>query len=107
MEPEDVRPNMIADMIALFGLKPAKQEVLPRCTIECERIINTTNPKQTTTPSHIKMDAVIHYITTLPLIRNLLCVSNHEYLPNEFEPIQVEPDVFFQLLNFGIEPLKF
>lgn len=99
MEPEDVRPNIIADMIALFGLKPAKQEVLPRCTIECERIINTTNPKQTTTPSHIKMDAVIHYITTLPLIRNLLCVSNHEYLPNEFEPIQVEPDVFFQLLN--------
>lgn len=67
-----------------------------KSTIECERIMNSSTSKQTTT-SHARMDAVIHYVTTIPAIRNLLCMTHHDYLPNEFESIQVDVDIYFQL----------
>jgi hypothetical protein len=71
-----------------------------KCTIECERIVTSTGTKQSAQNlSHSRMDAVIHYITTLPQTKNLLCMSHHEYLPHDFEPFQLEPDVFFQLLE--------
>lgn len=80
---------------------PVNKEV--RCTIECERNIPATGSKQssqsTNNVNHVRMDAVISYITTLPVIRNILCMSHHEYLPHEFEPIQLEPDLYFQLLT--------
>lgn len=80
---------------------PSNKEV--RCTIECERNIPQAGTKQssqtTSNINHVRMDAVISYITTLPVIRNLLCMSHHEYLPHEFEPIQLEPDLYFQLLT--------
>jgi hypothetical protein len=79
---------------------PPDREI--KCTIECERIFQTSNSKnqqQGTNPNQSKMDSVVHYITTIPAIRNLLCISHHDYLPNEYEPIQIEPDLYFQLLN--------
>jgi hypothetical protein len=83
------------------ALPPQNKEV--RCTIECERNIPQTGSKQsgqtTHNINHVRMDAVISYITTLPVIRNLLCMSHHEYLPHEFEPIQLETDLYFQLLT--------
>lgn len=91
---------------------PTNKEV--RCTIECERIMSQSNGKQqqNTTISHTRMDSVIHYITTLPVVRNLICMTHHDYLPNEFESLQIEPDLYFQLLmlkhNDGnIESIKF
>lgn len=89
---------------------PSNREV--RCTIECERIIQTANTKQQTTQSHTRMDSVIHYITTLPVVRNLICMTHHDYLPNEFESIQIEPDLYFQLLTLkhndgNVEAIKF
>jgi len=45
------------------------------------------------------MDAVIHYITTLPVIRNLIFLSHTDYLPHEFESILLEPDLHFQLTS--------
>ena len=69
-----------------------------KSTIECERIMSSTTSKQPTT-SHARMDAVIHYVTTIPAIRNLLCMTHHDYLPNEFESIQVDVDIFFQLIS--------
>jgi hypothetical protein len=45
------------------------------------------------------MDSVIHYVSTIPAIRNLLCVMHHEYLPNEYEPVEIESDIYFQLLS--------
>ena len=72
-----------------------------RCTIECERNIPANGTKQasqaTQNINHTRMDAVISYITTLPVVRNLLCMSHNEYLPHEYEPIQIEPDLYFQL----------
>ena len=71
-----------------------------RCTIECERNVpQSTSKNSTLTPNHAKMDAVIHYITTLPVIRNLIFLSHTDYLPHEFESILLEPDLYFQLTS--------
>jgi hypothetical protein len=71
-----------------------------RCTIECQRSVPQSNNKQQPQSiSQTKMDSIIHYITTLPSIRNLLYISHQDYLPNEYEPIQLEPDIYFRLLT--------
>ncbi len=77
---------------------PTNKEI--RATIQCERIVSTSNTKNAqlpTTGSHIRMDAVVNYVTTIPAIRNLICMTQHDYLPNEYEPVQIEPDLYFQL----------
>jgi hypothetical protein len=75
---------------------PVNKEV--RCTILCERIIQSSNAKAPQQTSSLnRMDAVVNYVTTIPAIRNLLCMTQHDYLPNEFEPIMIEPDIYFQL----------
>lgn len=81
---------------------PTNKEV--KAIIECERIMsssssNSKNGQQLNTSSHAKMDSVIHYITTIPSLRNLLCMTHHDYLPNEFEPVQIESDLYFQLIT--------
>lgn len=68
-----------------------------RSTISCERIIPAATKNIVQTPNSIRMDAVIHHITTIPAIRNLLCVSQHDYLPNEYHPVEIETDVYFEL----------
>uniref|UniRef100_A0A6C0JWQ5 AAA+ ATPase domain-containing protein n=1 Tax=viral metagenome TaxID=1070528 RepID=A0A6C0JWQ5_9ZZZZ len=92
---------------------PTNKEV--RCTIECDRILSQpTAGKQNTvqSQSHSRMDSVIHYITTLPVIRNLLCMTHNDYLPNEYDALQIEPDLYFQLLSLKhadgvLEQIKF
>ena len=59
-----------------------------------------------------RMDAVIHSISKIPQISNLLSIVNHDYLPYNFEPLVVETDLYFQLLDIrisegSIESLKF
>lgn len=46
-----------------------------------------------------RMDAVVHYVTTLPSMRQLLSVTHHDYLPNEFDPVQLDSDIYFELLD--------
>jgi len=91
---------------------PANKEV--KCTIMCERIFQTSNNKgvQQPTTSLTRMDAVVNYITTLPVIRNLICMTQHDYLPHEFEPLMIEPDIYFQLTELkyddnALQTLKF
>ena len=55
------------------------------------------------TPYQIRMDAVVQFVTTLPAVKSLLAVTHHDYLPNEYEPIQVESDLFFQLLDLKLK----
>ena len=70
-----------------------------QCTIECERNVPQQNTKQQTqSVNNVRMDAIISYITTLPVLQNILCMNHHEYLPHEFDAIEIEPDLFFQLL---------
>lgn len=91
---------------------PANKEV--RCTILCERIMTSTNSKAPLqqTISLTRMDAVVNTVTTIPAIRNLICMTQHDYLPNEFEPIMIEPDIYFQLTDLKhnegqVEQIKF
>ena len=83
-----------------FCVRRSKQQPAPnkeiRAQITCERILGNSKT-QPTNPSHTRMDSVIHYVTTIPAIRNLLCMTHNDYLPYEFEPIVIEPDVYFQL----------
>lgn len=78
---------------------PVNKEI--RCTILCERIMqsgtNKAQPQQTNSLN--RMDAVVNYVTTIPAIRNLICMTQHDYLPHEFEPIMIETDIYFQLTD--------
>ena len=86
-----------------------------RATITCERGVSTTtqsNRVQTQTMYQSRMDAVVHYVTTLPAMKSLLAVTQHDYLPHEFEPVCLDNDVYFELLDLkhvdgALEQIKF
>lgn len=77
----------------------------PRASITCERgVISAQNRG-----GHVvqgvyasRMDAVVQYVTTLPAMKSLLAVTQHDYLPNEYDPVCLEQDVFFQLNDLKI-----
>lgn len=76
-------------------------------TITCDHVL-----QKTATPNSLRMDAIIHHVTTIPAIKKLLCVSQHDYLPNVFEAVQIESDVYFQLTDLKhkdgqLESIKF
>jgi hypothetical protein len=48
------------------------------------------------------MDSVIHQVTMLPAMKSLLSVTHHDYLPNEFEPVLLETDVYFELKELKV-----
>jgi hypothetical protein len=80
--------------------------------ISCEHVITQQKNGSHLTASSLRMDAIIHYVTTIPAIRNLLCVSQHDYLPNEFEDVMVDTDIYFQLTDLKhkdgqLESIKF
>ncbi len=88
----------------------------PKASIACERGVSTSvaSNRQTTatTPYQTRMDAVVQYATTLPSMKSLLSVTHHDYLPNEFEPILLDPDVYFELQDLkthdgALEVIKF
>ncbi len=80
---------------------PASSAVKPlRASITCERGMSSqANParQQQDTIYQSRMDAVVHHVTTLPAMRSLLSVTHHDYLPNEFDPVQLDSDIFFEL----------
>lgn len=86
-----------------------------RAAIECDRVIKSSNSKQnnqSTSTSQNRMDSIVHYVSTIPAIRNLLCMNHQDYLPNELEPIMVENDIYFQLISMKhsegeLESIKF
>lgn len=72
----------------------------PRASITCERgVISAQNRGQQQVQGVYasRMDAVVQYVTTLPAMKSLLSVTQHDYLPNEFEPVTLETDVLFKL----------
>jgi len=92
--------------------QPLSQTI--RATISCERSFQSANTRNgiPNATNHSRMDSVVHYITTIPAIRNLICITHTDYLPNEFEPIQIEADVFFELTDMKhtdgqLESIKF
>lgn len=83
-----------------------------KATISCERSFSSTNNKQNVGSSHTRMDSVVHYISSIPAVKNLLCLTHHDYIPNDFEPIELEYDIFFELQDLKhsdgqMESIKF
>ena len=81
-----------------------------QATITCERVFQSTTNKNT--GNHSRMDSVIHYISTIPAVKNLLCLTHHDYMPHDFEAIQLESDIYFELQDLRhndgqIENVKF
>lgn len=77
----------------------------PRASITCERgtqAQTNSNRPQATTMFSGRMDAVVFFVTTLPAMKSLLAVTNHDYLPNEFEPVCLDNDVYFELNDLKI-----
>jgi hypothetical protein len=76
---------------------------IPQGTITCERSNQARDSNLATArccPQSIyssRMDSVIHHVTTLPAMKSLLSVTHHDYLPNEYDAVVLEPDVYFQL----------
>lgn len=81
----------------------------PRASITCERG-SSQQPNNgraaADTLYQTRMDAVVHYVTTLPAMKSLLSVTHHDYLPNEFEPVQLDSDIFFELLEIRVNEGK-
>jgi len=48
------------------------------------------------------MDSVVHHVTTLPAMKSLLSVTHHDYLPNEYDAVVLESDVYFQLIELKV-----
>jgi ATPase family associated with various cellular activities (AAA) len=90
------------------GTRPAvPQSILktPRASITCERGVVTSQNRGSQPVQGIyasRMDAVVQYVTTLPAMRSLLAVSQHDYLPNEYDPVCLEADVYFELQEMKI-----
>jgi hypothetical protein len=90
------------------GARPAvPQSILktPRASITCERGVVTSQNRGGQPVQGIyasRMDAVVQYVTTLPAMRSLLAVSQHDYLPNEYDPVCLEADVYFELQEMKI-----
>ena len=85
---------------------PSSSVKTPRASISCERGVSqqaTTNRQtQPQTIYQSRMDAIVHSVTTRPEMKSLLSVTHHDYLPNEFEPIELESDLFFELQELQV-----
>jgi hypothetical protein len=87
-----------------------KNPSFARASIECERTFSTTS-KQAPAFS-TRMDAVVHYVTTLPAMKTLLSIPQHDYLPFEFDQVCLGPDIYFQLKDLhhtdgALDSIKF
>lgn len=92
--------------------RPKKGDILPssviapRSSITCERGVSTSTSNNRAagaqTLYQTRMDAVVHFVTTLPTMKSLLSVTHHDYLPNEFEPVCLDTDVYFELQDLKV-----
>ena len=85
--------------------KRKSSERTPRASITCERGAPQVTPQRPAqvTPYQLRMDAVVQFVTTRPAIKSLLAMTHHDYLPNEMEPMEVDPDIFFQLQELKVK----
>jgi hypothetical protein len=85
--------------------KRKSSERTPRAAITCERGALQATPQRPVqvTPYQLRMDAVVQFVTTRPAVKSLLAMTHHDYLPNELEPLEVDTDIFFQLLELKVK----
>lgn len=87
-----------------------REDTKIQATIICERVFQSTTNKNTS--NHSRMDSVVHYISTIPEVKNLLCLTHNEYMPHDFQAIQLESDIYFELQDLRhndgqVENIKF
>jgi len=84
------------------------EDRVPSGIITCERSNQSqsaTSQQRGAAPQSLystRMDSVIHQVTMLPAMKSLLSVTHHDYLPNEFEPVLLETDVYFELKELKV-----
>jgi len=76
----------------------------PSAIIECERGVTQVSKNGTAPIFMSRMDAIIHYVASSLNIRKLMAISNHDYIPNEFEAVRIDEDVYFKMTH--IEPTE-
>ena len=77
----------------------------PRASISFERGGGGQQPGRPaqSTVYQTRMDAILHCATNLPAMKTLLSVSHHDYLPHEFDPIEIDSDVYFELQDLVLQ----
>jgi hypothetical protein len=73
-----------------------------RSSISCERGAPPAQNRTATTTYQTRMDAVVHHVTSFPAMRSLLAVTHHDYLPNEYDPVDLGNDVWFELQDLRV-----
>jgi hypothetical protein len=85
------------------GVVLSSEILKPRAEIICEKGSGgSSSNNKNSNPNTIynsRMDSIINHITTLPAIKHLLSISNHDYLPNGFEPTTIGDDIYFELID--------
>jgi len=86
----------------------------PNKEIKSEIMFERNKEEKKSTPTFFqnRMDAVIHSVSKVHSIRHLLSITHHDYVPHEFDPIKIDNDLYFQLMEIKhsegtIEGLKF
>lgn len=79
-----------------------------RASITCERIYGATTQESvgrvtaSVSPSFTRLDAVIHYVTSLPVVDNLLLINSNDPLPHDKDAlVQIDEDVYFRLVELS------
>ena len=76
----------------------------PSATVTCERTVPASNSRQQSPAMFLsRLDAVIHYVSNHPSLKNLLSVTHHDFIPYDFEPILLESDIYFQLMDIKVD----
>jgi len=81
--------------------KPIEVVVPQNKEVRAEIIFQRQKEEKSKQPSCFqnRMDSVVHSVSKVPTIQHLLSLTHHDYLPNEFDPIKIDNDIYFQLLG--------
>ena len=99
-------------MTSCCSKRAVRQAPPPNKEVHAEILFERQKDDKKSTFFQNRMDAVIHSVSKVPGIRHLLSITHHDYIPHEFEPIKIDSDLYFQLLDIKhsegtIDALKF
>jgi hypothetical protein len=104
----------VAPRITMPTCRRQKTIIQLKKTISAEIIFEKQKEEKNakTVSFQYRTDSLIHAISKLPSITRLLSITNHDYLPHDFDPIKIDNDIFFQLIDIrhsegSVEFLKF
>lgn len=81
-----------------FAKRPTRNERQPLSEIACERGLQKMQQSNPTC-----VDAVVHAISSNPAIKKLFKLGNHDFLPNVYEQVEIDTDIFFELQKLEMD----